>query len=205
MTTSINKPSNKMKKLVLAAVAALAISGANAQTNWKLDVSHSSINFAVPHMMVSETSGKFDKFDIKASSKAADDFTGATINVDIEAASINTNDSKRDDHLRSADFFDATKFPKITLKTKSFTKVNGKKWALKGDLTMHGITKPVTLDVTYGGTGKDPWGNIHAGFKVNGTINRKDFGLEWNKTLETGGLLVGEEVTITGNIELIKE
>lgn len=196
-----------MKKvLVLAAAIASSLSGAIAQSvNWKLDASHSNISFAVEHMVVSETVGKFDKFDIKASTKNATDFEGATVTVDIQAATINTNDEKRDQHLRSGDFFEADKYPTISFKSKSLKKVSGKNYKLMGDITMHGVTKPITLDLIYGGTAKAPWGNTHAGFKLSGKLNRKDFGLNWNKTLEAGGLLVGEEVAITGAVELLQE
>ncbi len=196
-----------MKKvIVLAAAIAATFTGAIAQSvNWKLDASHSNISFAVEHMVVSETVGKFDKFDIKATTKNATDFEGATVNVDIQTASINTNDEKRDQHLRSGDFFDAEKNPTISFKSKSIKKVSGKNYKLTGDLTMHGVTKAITLDLIYGGTAKDPWGNTHAGFKLSGKLNRKDYGLNWSKTLETGGLLVGEEVTITGAVELLQE
>ncbi|MCS7014026.1 MAG: YceI family protein [Chloroherpetonaceae bacterium] len=176
----------------------------SAQVTWQLDKSHSNINFSVAHLVVSETSGRFKSFDAKVISKS-DDFVDSEIELVIDAASINTEDEKRDGHLRSADFFDVAKYPHITFKSKSFKKVDGKNYKLVGDLTMHGVTKEVTLDVIYNGTAKSPFGNIHAGFKVIGKINRTDFGLKWNKALDNGGVLVGEEVSFICNIELTRK
>lgn len=184
----------------------LLVLGANAfaQTNWQLDKSHSSITFTVSHMVVSETSGRFKFFDGKVLSKS-DDFIDSDIEFTIDAASVNTEDEKRDGHLKSPDFFDVAKYPQITFKSKSFKKIDGKNYKLIGDLTMHGVTKEVALDVIYNGTAKSPSGVVKAGFKVTGKINRADFGLKWNKTLDNGGLLVGEEVNLVCNIELDKK
>lgn len=194
-----------MKKLgLIFGLLFTIVFAANAQTTWKSDPAHSSIEFTVTHMVISEVTGKFGGFEavIEASKE---DFSNATIEFSADASSINTGIEKRDAHLKSADFFDTEKFPKLSFKSTSFEKVEGKKYALKGDLTMHGVTKPVVLDVVYNGTIKDPYGQTKAGFKVTGELNRTDFGLTWNAALETGGVVVSEEVGITANIQLVKE
>lgn len=197
-----------MKKLITTAAASLLMmSAALAQTTWKVDASHSKLGFSVTHMMVSETEGKFKVFDGTAASKTEMDFTGATIDFTADAASINTEDEKRDGHLKSPDFFDVAKYPQITFKSTSM-KPNGKgktSYNLEGDLTMHGVTKHVSLlAIGASKTVKDPYGNIKNGFKVTGTLNRKDFGLSWNAALEAGGVAVSEEVKLDMNIELNK-
>lgn len=192
-------------RIVLAAALLMVLNlSAKAQTVWQLDKSHSNVNFSVAHLVVSETSGRFKTFDAKVIAKS-DDFVDSEIEFTIDAASINTEDEKRDAHLRSADFFDVAKYPQIVFKSKSFKKLDGKNYKLVGDLTLHGVTKEVTLDVVYNGTAKSPFGATHAGFKVMGKINRTDFGLKWNKALDNGGVLVGEEVSLVCNIELVKK
>jgi polyisoprenoid-binding protein YceI len=196
-----------MKKLILTAASALVMLGATAQTNWKLDASHSKLGFSVTHMMVSETEGKFKIYEGTVSSKTDIDFTDATINFTADAASINTEDEKRDGHLKSPDFFDVAKYPTITFKSTSMKPTaKGKTiYTLEGDLTMHGITKKVKfLAIGASKTVKDPYGNIKNGFKVTGVINRKDFGLVYNAALEAGGVALSEEVKIDLNIELNK-
>jgi polyisoprenoid-binding protein YceI len=198
-----------MKKLILSAgILAGGIAQTNAQTNWKIDVAHSKLGFSVTHMMVSETEGKFKIYEGKVSSKSDLDFTDANIDFVADVNSINTEDEKRDGHLKSPDFFDVEKYPKITFRSSSM-KLNSKKgktaYDLEGFLTMKGVTKKVKLLAV--GAGKavnDPWGNVKNGFKVTGVINRKDFGLSWNTLLEAGGLAVGEEVKLDLNIELNK-
>jgi polyisoprenoid-binding protein YceI len=197
-----------MKKQILIASLAFLSVVANAQTNWKIDASHSKVGFSVTHLMVSETEGKFKVYDGTVSSKSENDFTGAQIEFSADASSINTEDEKRDGHLKSADFFDVEKYPKITFKSTSM-KLNPKKgktaYDLEGDLTMKGVTKHVTLTAIGASKAvKDPWGNTKYGFKVNGTINRKDYGLNWNAALESGGVVVSEEVKLDMNIELNK-
>lgn len=199
-----------MKKVFTTAAASLLMMSATfAQVNWKVDASHSKLGFSVTHMMVSETEGKFKVFDGTASSKTEMDFTDAKIDFTADAASINTEDPKRDGHLKSADFFDVEKFPSITFKSSSMkpdAKGGKTAYILEGDLTMHGVTKKVKLNaIGASKTVKDPYGNIKNGFKVTGVINRKDFGLAWNAALEAGGVAVSEEVQINLNIELNKE
>lgn len=182
----------------------VGFNSAFAQSTWTIDVSHSDVSFNVSHLVVSEVTGKFKKFDGELKAKS-DDFTDAEIAFTIDAASINTEDEKRDGHLKSPDFFDVAKYPTIMFKSKSFKKVDGNKYKLVGDLTMHGVTKSVELDVAFKGTAKSPWGQTVGAFKLSGAINRVDFGLTWNKTLDNGGLLVGETVNITANIEVVKK
>ena len=192
----------------LVAVAAISLS-AKAQTNWNIDASHSKLGFAVTHMMVSETEGKFKVYEGTASSKTEMDFTDADISFSADVTSINTEDEKRDGRLKSADFFDAEKFPKITFKSTSMkpnAKLGKTAYTLTGDLTMHGVTKKVTFTaIGAAKVVKDPYGNLKNGFKVIGSVNRKDFGLSWNAALESGGVAVSEEVKIDLNIELNKE
>jgi polyisoprenoid-binding protein YceI len=195
-----------MKKLVLSMMAAVAIlTAANAQVNWNVDKSHSSVKFSVQHMMVAETEGKFKLYEGSISSKS-DDFTDAAVNFSIDVNSINTDDEQRDGHLKSDDFFNAEKFPKMVFKGKSMKKGKGKnEYILSGDLTIRDVTKPIILTANFGGVSKDPWGNTRAGFKVAGSVNRTEYGLKWNKVLEAGGLAVSETVNILCNIELIKQ
>jgi polyisoprenoid-binding protein YceI len=197
-----------MKKLFTTVAASfLMMVATKAQTNWNLDGSHSKLGFSVTHMMVSETEGKFKIFGGTVNSKTDMDFTDAAITFTADVASVNTEDEKRDGHLKSPDFFDVAKHPMITFKSVSM-KPNGKgktSYILVGDLTMHGVTKRVTLlAIGAANTVKDPYGNIKNGFKVTGTLNRKDYGLGWNAALEAGGVAVSEEVAINCNIELNK-
>lgn len=197
-----------MKKMITSAVVALSMFGAaNAQVNWKLDASHSKVSFSVVHAMVSETEGRFKMFDGTVSSKSDMDFTDANINFTVDASSINTEDEKRDGHLKSPDFFDVAKYPTLTFKSTSM-KPSGKgktTYDVEGDLTMHGVTKKVKFTaIGAAKTVKDPYGNLKNGFKVSGKINRKDFGLTWNAALEAGGVMVSEDVDIVLNIELNK-
>jgi polyisoprenoid-binding protein YceI len=190
-----------MKKLNTL-LAMLAIAGsAVAQTTWTVDQSHSKIGFNVTHMVVAEVDGSFKEFDGKVVTSAAD-FNGASIEFTAKTASVDTDNEKRDGHLKSDDFFNAEKFPELKFKGKLVKE--GDKYSLKGDLTLRDVTKPVTLDVTYGGTVK-AFGGEKAGFKVTGKINRQDYGLKWSKTTEAGGLVVSDEVQIVAKVELNKE
>lgn len=185
-------------------IFALSAFFANAQsTAWNLDRSHSSINFEVDHMVVSETAGKFKDFTMNVKSDKAD-FTDAVFDITLKTESITTDDEKRDGHLKSADFFDANQFPYITFKGRKFKQIKGNQYSLTGDLTMHGVTKTMTLNAKFNGTVKDPYGNTRAGIKVTGEIDRYDFGLKYNSALEAGGLTIGQKVRINCNIELIK-
>jgi polyisoprenoid-binding protein YceI len=192
-----------MKKVILSAAALLASNFMFAQ-GWGFDKSHSSVKFSITHMLVSETEGAFKKFSGTLVSEK-DDFSDAKIEFTIDVNSIDTDEEQRDAHLKSADFFDVANNPKITFKSKSFTKVSGNKYKLVGDLTMHGVTKTVTFEVTNGGVIKDPYGNKRTGFKVVGLINRYDFGLKYNAMLEAGGVTIGENVTFSATVEFIKK
>ncbi|CAN5374452.1 YceI family protein [soil metagenome] len=193
-----------MKKVLLAIAAVIISSGVYAQkSNWTVDASHSNVKFSVTHMVVSEVEGTFKTYEGSVSTDNAD-FNDATINFTVDVNSVNTDNADREKHLKSDDFFNAEKFPKMTFKSVSFKKVSGNKYMLEGDLTIRDVTKRVKFDVTYGGTVKDPWGNIKAGFKASGIINRKDYKLQWSAVTEAGGLVVSDEVAIALNIELLK-
>lgn len=173
-------------------------------TKWGLDAAHSEINFKVKHMMIANVTGNFTKFNVNAETQG-DDFSKAKINFTADTASINTNNEQRDGHLKSPDFFDAEKFPQLKFESDSITKKSDDEFVMNGNLTIKDVTKPVALNINFGGIGKDPYGNTKAGFTVEGKINRKDFGLSWNAALETGGMLVGEELKIHSEIQLAKQ
>lgn len=173
-----------------------------AQQNWNVDSANSSVSFTVRHMMFTKVRGRFHKW---SASLAVDEqnLAASKVQVEIDVASIDTGEEKRDAHLRNPDFFNVEKFPKMTFTSKT---VHGKpeRFQVVGDLTISGVTKEVTLDVTREGSGKDPWGNERVGFSGSTVINRTDFGLKWNQALETGGLLVGEKVEIDIEISAVK-
>ena len=195
-----------MKKVVLtgAVIATLAFAPKVETTTWKIDTSHTKIAFSVTHMMISETTGKFKLYEGNVSSNG-NDFNDAKIDFTIDATSIDTDDENRDKHLKSEDFFNTEKFPKMVFKGKSFKKVKGNAYKLTGDLTIKDVTKSVTLDVVHNGTVKSPWGQEVAGFKLTGKLNRVEYGLKWNAILEAGGVTVGEEVRLACEIELVKQ
>jgi polyisoprenoid-binding protein YceI len=172
------------------------------KTKWVLDPSHSEITFKVKHLMITNVKGEFKNFAVEIDNE---DFKNASVKVSIDTSSINTNSTERDNHLKSADFFDVENHAKMTFESTSFDQLEDDKYKLKGLLTIRGVSKEVTLDVEYGGTIKDPWGNEKAGFSLEGKINRKDWGLSWNAALETGGVLVSDEVKISGEVEFAKQ
>ncbi len=190
-----------MKKLNTLAVAMLVAGASMAQSNWTIDKPHSNIGFSVAHMVVSETTGNFKDFDAKVTS-TADDFAGATVEFTAKTASVFTDNEKRDGHLKSDDFFNAEKFPELKF-AGSLVK-DGTKYVLKGNLTIRDVTKPVTFEVTYGGRVK-AFGGEKAGFKIKGKVNRKDYGLKFDKALEGGGLVVGDEVELNIKVEINKQ
>ena len=171
---------------------------------YKIDPAHSEINFKIKHLMITNVTGSFTKFEGGMESDK-DDFTDAKIHFEAETASITTHNEQRDGHLRSAEFFDAEKFPKVTFDSTSFEKKGEDDYTLTGNLTMHGVTKFVTLDAELGGVTTDPWGQSKVGFEIAGRINRKEFGLEWNTPLETGGVMLGDEVKLQINVQLVKQ
>lgn len=173
------------------------------RTNWVIDASHSEIAFKVKHLMISNVKGTFGDFEATVVSNG-NDFSDAQINFSLKTASINTGSADRDAHLRSADFFDAENYEKLTFTSSSLKPSGNGTYLLTGDLTIKGVSREVELDVEFGGFMSDPWGNEKAGFSLSGKINRKDFGLNWNAALEAGGVLVGEEVKINSELELLK-
>ena len=193
-----------MKKNIYIALALAALAAPAGAASYKIDPAHSSVTFTVAHMAISKVHGRFDKFSGTLDYTPGETKTWKTEAV-IETASINTSAADRDNHLRSPDFFNAEKFPAMTFKSVKVSGVKGMKGKVHGELTLMGVTRPVVLEVEASGPATDPWGNERLGAVATTAINRKDFGLVWNKVLETGGLLVGEKVNITLELEFVKE
>jgi len=184
----------------LTATALLALSHATAADNYKIDPAHSSVGFSVRHMGVSNVKGHFDEF---VGSLVVDNGSIQAATATIQVKSVNTGIEKRDNHLRTADFFEAAKYPEITFKSKKVEK-SGDQSILIGDFTMRGVTRELRLPVTLSGPVKDPQGNSRIGLEAKTTVNRKDYGMKFNAVMETGGLMVGDEVTIEINAEAVK-
>jgi polyisoprenoid-binding protein YceI len=182
--------------------ALMALPALAEQSEWAIDAGHARVGFTVSHMVVSEVDGEFKTFSGKALLDDKD-LTKSQVEFSIDVASINTDNADRDKHLRSPDFFDATKFPKITFKSTKITKA-GKGYKLKGDLTIRGITKEVTLDAQVSEALTNPWGKQVRGVKINGKIKRDDFGITWNKSLDKGGVVLGSDVALNVKLELNK-
>ena len=176
------------------------------KTKWIIDTAHSEIGFKVKHLMITNVKGSFREYESSIVT-TGDDFTTAEIHVVVNPASVDTGDASRDTHLKSADFFDVENFPQIHFTSDdAYERVdNDGSYELYGDLTIKGIKKQIKLSIEFGGLMKDPWGNVKAGITVNGRINRKDWGLNWNAALETGGVLVSEEIRISCDIQLVKQ
>lgn len=174
-----------------------------ATTNWVLDPTHSELQFKVKHLMITTVTGSLNVLSASLSSES-DDFQNAQVKFEAETASIDTGNNDRDNHLKSGDFFNADEFPKVSFESTSLTK-DGDDYTLQGNLTIKDVTKPVKLAVEFGGIATDPWGNTKAGFTISGKINRTDFGLTWNAALETGGVMVSEEVKILGELQFVKQ
>jgi polyisoprenoid-binding protein YceI len=175
-----------------------------AKSTWAIDPTHSEIGFKVKHMMFTNVSGKFDVVDAQIENED-DAFETSDISFTAQVNSINTGNADRDNHLRSADFFDVDKFAALTFKSTAVRKVNEGMFQISGDLTIKDVTKNITLETEYSGIMKDPWGNTKIALSVNGKINRRDFGLTWNTALETGGVLVGEEIKLNAEIQFVKQ
>lgn len=173
-------------------------------TKWSIDPTHSQIGFKVKHMMFTNVSGKFENFEGSFSTEG-DEFENAQASFTAQTDSISTGNTDRDNHLKSPDFFDAAQFPTVNFESTSFTKQSGQDYQLTGNLSLHGVTKEITLAVEFGGLQKDPWGNTKAGLSATGKINRKDWNLNWNAALETGGVLVSEEVKFEIELQLLKQ
>lgn len=193
----------RMVGLVIGGLMTFLPTGVWSETaRWDVDPDHSIIEFRVAHMVVSKTAGRFTDYSGFVEMDP-DTKTFKTIEAIINTASVNTNQAKRDAHLRNADFFDVERFPTMTYKLKSYKK-QGELYTAVGEFTLRGVTKEITLVGTFNGVTKDPWGNTRAGFNAEGKLNRKDFGMIWNKTLDSGGLVGGDEVQIRLDIECIK-
>ena len=169
-------------------------------TTWNLDNSHSELQFKVRHMMIATVTGHFNTFNAIVTTDGPD-FSTAKIEFVADISSLTTNNEQRDGHLKSADFFDAENHPQLTFVSTGLESKGDSEYLLHGDLTMRGVTKPVTLNVEYGGTSKDPYGLTRSGFTVEGKINRQDYGLTWSAVTEAGGLVVADEVKIMANVE----
>jgi|SRR5688500_15862747 polyisoprenoid-binding protein YceI len=186
------------------AVPTSTATAATTLTAWAIDPAHSHVEFAVRHLMIATVKGRFAAVRGTVYSDDADPAKGrAEIEIDVD--SIDTREPQRDAHLKSADFFDAAKYPAITFKSTRVADASGDRFTLIGDLTMHGVTREIALDVTSEGRNRDPWGGERAGFTATTKIKRGDFGLTWNQALETGGVLVGDDVKVSLEIELVKQ
>lgn len=174
-------------------------------SQWALDNAHSNVDFSLRHMMVSKVKGSFNNFSANIEANP-NDLTTASLNFTIDVASIDTRQADRDNHLRSADFFDVEQFPNLVFTSTSIEKTGNDKYAVTGDVSLHGVTKPETFTVTFEGVAKDPMsGAEKAGFSVEGAIKRSEYGLTWNAALETGGVLVGDDVKVSMEIQVAKE
>ncbi len=192
-----------LKRFITAGVLLLALAAASQAEQWTLDKAHSSIGFSVRHLVVSKTRGHFSDFNGTVAFDGKDLAQGK-VEFTIQTASIDTDDQKRDDHLRSDDFLNAEKFPTMTFVSREVVPGEGNKFMLIGDLTIRDVTKEATFDCEFSGVVVDPWGNTKAGFSAQTTVNRQDFNVKWNKTLDAGGVVVGDDVSIVVELELQK-
>ncbi len=176
-----------------------------SKVKWTLDPVHSEVTFKIKHLMIANVSGEFKQFAIEAETED-EDFTTAKVNFTADIDSITTGNEQRDGHLKSDDFFNAEKYPQLKFTVTKYEDVDDDgSYELYGNLTIRDITKPVKLEVEFGGVTKDPWGNTRAGFTISGKINRKEFGLKWNAATETGGVVVSDDVRIHAEIQLVKQ
>jgi polyisoprenoid-binding protein YceI len=194
-----------MKRITAAMLAVLVglVGAASATDTWTMDKAHSDVTFRVKHLM-SKVTGSFVDFDGTITTDFGN-LAASSVSFTIQATSIDTKNADRDKHLRSADFFDVEKYPTISFTSSKITKTGEGSFDVTGTLTMHGVSKEITLPVTFLGAAQDPWGNTKAGFEADTTLSRTDFGIVWNKALETGGLLLGDEVEVTINLEVAKK
>ncbi|GMK45987.1 YceI family protein [Paenibacillus glycanilyticus] len=175
-----------------------------ANSKWAVDFTHSSVDFTIKHMMIAKVKGTFHKFEAEIDADPAD-LTTAAISFAVDLSSIDTRNADRDNHLRTGDFFDIAQFPELTFKSTNIVKTDDDEYEVTGDVSLHGVTRSETFSVTFEGAGKDPWGNEKAGFSGKGSIKRSDYGLTYNAALETGGVLIGDEVKISIEIEVGKQ
>ncbi len=173
------------------------------KTKWTIDPTHSGVDFSIKHMMFSNVKGSFNQFDAIIEANPLD-LTTATIEFNVNLASVDTRNEDRDNHLRSGDFFDVEVYPTMTFKATTIVNNGDGEYEVTGDLSIHGVTKQETFTVNYEGSGKDPWGNEKVGFSAAGSIKRSDYGLTWNSALETGGVLVGDKVKINIELQAVK-
>jgi polyisoprenoid-binding protein YceI len=173
-------------------------------TKWTIDPYHSEVQFKVKHLVISTVTGNFNQFEATMETEN-DDFSGANVEFSAAIDSISTNNAQRDGHLKSDDFFNAEKYPQLTFKSTSFQKNADGSYKLSGHITIRETTKPIDLAVEYGGTMTDPYGNVKAGFEIQGKINRKEFGLNWTAVTEAGGIVVGDEVKLLINAQMVKQ
>jgi len=194
-----------MKRITVAMLAMLVglAGAASAADTWTIDKAHSDVTFRIKHLM-SKVTGSFADFDGTITTDFAN-LGASSVSFTVQATSIDTKNADRDKHLRSADFFDVEKYPTISFTSSKITKTGEGSFDVTGTLTMHGVSKEITLPVTFLGAAQDPWGNTKAGFEIDTTLSRTDFGIVWNKALETGGFLLGDEVEVTINLELAKK
>jgi polyisoprenoid-binding protein YceI len=192
-----------MTDTINTAPATRTVDGVDLPTagTWNIDVSHSNVGFKVKHLGLAKTRGRFTAFE--GTVVVGEDPADTKVEVRIDSASVDSNDETRDNHLRSADFFDVENHPHLTFRSTG-VRGAGSDWVLDGELTVAGVTRPVTLEVEYDGVSTDPWGGVRAGFTATTQINREEFGLTWNAALETGGFLVGKNVTIELDVELVR-
>lgn len=174
-----------------------------AKSNWAVDVSHSAVDFSVKHMMIAKVKGSFHNFEAQISADPQD-LTTADIAFQIDLSSVDTRNGDRDAHLKSADFFDVENHPKLLFQATKIVGSGDGEYEVTGDVTLHGVTRSETFAVTFEGIGKDPWGNEKAGFSAKGSLKRSDYGLTYNAVLETGGVLIGDEVKVSLEIEAAK-
>jgi polyisoprenoid-binding protein YceI len=175
-----------------------------ATTKWVLDATHSELGFKIKHLMISSVSGSLKSFQAEVETDGVD-FTTSQISLSADMASISTNNDQRDAHLRNSDFFEVEKYPELKFTSTKAEKIDSDTFVLSGDLTLKGVTKPVKLNVEFNGVTKDPWGGERAGFVVTGKINRSEWGINFNAALETGGVVLSEEVRIFSEIQLVKQ
>ena len=173
-------------------------------STYKIDAAHSEVLFKVKHLMITNVTGHFSKFDASLQSDVPD-FSDAQISFEAETASVTTGNEQRDGHLRSDDFFNAEKFPKLKFVSTDLQKISDEDYKLSGNLTIRDITKPVSFTVNYGGTMKDSYGQVKAGFEINGKVNRKEFGLKWDAVTEAGGIVVADEVRLHVSVQMVKQ
>jgi polyisoprenoid-binding protein YceI len=186
-----------------AALDTVSTVAAPGRSSWDIDPAHTDVGFAVKHLMISTVRGRFGSVRGRIVLDEADP-AGSSVEVEIDAASIDTRQEQRDAHLRSADFFDVEAFPLITFRSRSVAPAGDGRFRITGDLTMHGVSREVVLDATDAGRGIDPWGNQKAAFSAETKIDRRDFGLGWNQALETGGVLVANEIRITLDVQAVR-